>query len=84
MTLGETLDEPRPGAGSSAKVRLRGLTKCFWVKGRRVDALAGVDLDVQVFGRPRVVEVVKSSAQYGELFGRVWGQLRDEVQGTLR
>jgi NitT/TauT family transport system ATP-binding protein len=38
-------------------------------------------LDVQqVFGRPRVVEVVKSSPQYGELFGRVWGQLRDEVQ----
>lgn len=32
-----------------------------------------------VFGRPRHVETVKSSAQYGELFGRVWGQLRDEV-----
>ena len=40
-------------------------------------------LDVQqVFGRPRVVEVVKSSAQYGEMFGRVWGQLRDEVQAA--
>jgi NitT/TauT family transport system ATP-binding protein len=38
-------------------------------------------IDVQqVFGRPRVIEVVKSSPQYGELFGRVWGQLRDEVQ----
>jgi NitT/TauT family transport system ATP-binding protein len=38
-------------------------------------------LDVaQVFGRPRVVEQVKSSPQYGELFGRVWGQLRQEVQ----
>lgn len=37
-------------------------------------------LDVaRVFGRPREVEAVKSSAQYGELFGRVWGQLRDEV-----
>ncbi|HEY0582827.1 MAG TPA: ABC transporter ATP-binding protein [Chloroflexota bacterium] len=36
----------------------------------------------QVFGRPRVVEQVKSSAQYGELFGRVWGQLRDEVQAA--
>ena len=33
----------------------------------------------QVFGRPRQVEAVKSSPQYGELFGRVWGQLRDEV-----
>jgi NitT/TauT family transport system ATP-binding protein len=33
----------------------------------------------RVFGRPRRVEEVKSSAQYGELFGRVWGQLRDEV-----
>jgi NitT/TauT family transport system ATP-binding protein len=32
-----------------------------------------------VFGRPRHVMEVKSSAQYGELFGRVWGQLRDEV-----
>ena len=40
-------------------------------------------LDVQqIFGRPRVVEVVKSSAQYGEMFGRVWGQLRDEVQAA--
>jgi NitT/TauT family transport system ATP-binding protein len=40
-------------------------------------------LDIQeVFGRPRVVEVVKSSAQYGELFGRVWGQLRDEVRAA--
>jgi NitT/TauT family transport system ATP-binding protein len=32
-----------------------------------------------VFGRPRQVEMVKSSPQYGELFGRVWGQLREEV-----
>jgi NitT/TauT family transport system ATP-binding protein len=40
-------------------------------------------LDVsQVFGRPRVVEQVKSSPQYGELFGRVWGQLRDEVHAA--
>ncbi len=40
-------------------------------------------LDVQqVFGRPRVVEVVKSSPQYGELFARVWAQLRDEVQAA--
>src|ERR687887_413781 len=33
----------------------------------------------QIFGRPRVVEQVKSSPLYGELFGRVWTQLRDEV-----
>ena len=33
----------------------------------------------QVFGRPRDVETVKSSPQYGELFGRIWAQLRDEV-----
>jgi NitT/TauT family transport system ATP-binding protein len=32
-----------------------------------------------VFGRPRQVDSVKSSARYGELFGRVWGLLRDEV-----
>ena len=34
----------------------------------------------EVFGRPRVVEQIKASAQYGELFARVWGQLREEVQ----
>jgi NitT/TauT family transport system ATP-binding protein len=33
-----------------------------------------------IFGRPRRVESVKSSPQYGELFGRVWGQLRQEVR----
>jgi NitT/TauT family transport system ATP-binding protein len=32
-----------------------------------------------IFPRPRRVEEVKSSPQYGELFGRVWGQLRQEV-----
>lgn len=32
-----------------------------------------------VFGRPRDVETVKSSPRFGELFGRVWAQLRDEV-----
>jgi len=46
MALGETLERQQT-SGSSAKVRLRGLTKCFWVKGRRVDALAGIDLDIQ-------------------------------------
>jgi NitT/TauT family transport system ATP-binding protein len=35
----------------------------------------------QVFRRPRIVEVVKRSPQYGELFGRIWGLLRDEVLG---
>lgn len=32
-----------------------------------------------VFARPRHVDSVKSSARYGELFGRVWALLRDEV-----
>ncbi|HEX7006962.1 MAG TPA: ABC transporter ATP-binding protein [Alphaproteobacteria bacterium] len=32
-----------------------------------------------VFGRPRHVDAVKSSVHYGEVFGRVWGLLRDEV-----
>jgi NitT/TauT family transport system ATP-binding protein len=40
-----------------------------------------VDVE-EVFGRPRIVEEVKSSPQYGDLFGRVWGQLRDEVRGA--
>ena len=42
-----------------------------------------IDLE-PIFGRPRVVEEVKSSAQYGEVFGRVWGQLRDEVQAAAQ
>jgi NitT/TauT family transport system ATP-binding protein len=38
-------------------------------------------LDVKtVFDRPRNVEVVKSSTQYGTLFGRIWGLLREEVE----
>src|SRR5690606_7499547 len=32
-----------------------------------------------VFGRPRRVDAVKSSVHYGEVFGRGWGLLRDEV-----
>ncbi len=32
-----------------------------------------------IFGRPRQLESVRSSPHYGELFGRVWSQLRDEV-----
>jgi NitT/TauT family transport system ATP-binding protein len=37
-------------------------------------------LDVgSVFGRPRQVETVKSSPEYGEVFGCIWSQLRDEV-----
>jgi NitT/TauT family transport system ATP-binding protein len=37
-----------------------------------------------VFGRPRQVEAVKSSPRYGELFGRVWDLLRDEVAASQR
>jgi NitT/TauT family transport system ATP-binding protein len=32
-----------------------------------------------IFSRPRHVDSVKSSPRYGEVFGRVWEQLRDEV-----
>jgi NitT/TauT family transport system ATP-binding protein len=32
-----------------------------------------------VFGRPRDVETVKSSAQYGELFSQIWSLLRSEA-----
>jgi NitT/TauT family transport system ATP-binding protein len=31
------------------------------------------------FPRPRNVELVKSSPKYGELFGKIWSELRDEV-----
>jgi NitT/TauT family transport system ATP-binding protein len=42
-------------------------------------------LDVgAVFGRPRHVETVKSSAHYGNLFGHVWELLRDEVMAAKR
>ena len=47
MALEGTVDQIVRGGGSSTKVRLRGLTKSFWVKGRRVDALAGIDLDIE-------------------------------------
>ncbi|HEX8969024.1 MAG TPA: ABC transporter ATP-binding protein [Chloroflexota bacterium] len=47
MALGETLDRRSSSTSSAAKVRLRGLTKSFWVKGRRIEALAGLDLDIQ-------------------------------------
>jgi len=32
-----------------------------------------------IFPRPRDVATVKSSPRYGELFARIWGELRDEV-----
>jgi len=35
------------GTGNDTKVRLRGISKRFVVKGRQVDALRGVDLDVR-------------------------------------
>ena len=38
----------------------------------------------RVFGRPRRVEEVKSSPAYGQLFGRIWGALRDEVAAHAR
>jgi len=34
----------------------------------------------EVFPRPRAVEVVRSSPRYGELYGRVWGQLREKCR----
>ncbi len=36
------------------------------------------------FPRPRNVEAVKSSPKYGELFGQIWGELRDEVYAARR
>jgi len=37
-----------------------------------------------VFPRPRDVAAVKSSPHYGEMFGRIWGQLRDEVLAAAK
>jgi NitT/TauT family transport system ATP-binding protein len=36
-----------------------------------------------IFPRPRDVAAVKSSPKYGELFGKIWAQLRDEVGATV-
>ena len=36
------------------------------------------------FPRPRDIAAVKSSPRYGELFARIWGELRDEVLATAR
>ena len=38
----------------------------------------------EVFARPRNVESVKSSHEYGDLFGRIWGCLREEVEAHER
>src|SRR5229473_1914115 len=48
MPPADLLNGRRPAPGSSAKVRLRGLARSFSVKGRRIEALAGIDLDIQV------------------------------------
>src|SRR3954447_2579066 len=40
-------DQAPSGSTGFAKVRLRGVTKRFTVKGRPVDALAGIDLDIR-------------------------------------
>ncbi len=37
-----------------------------------------IDVDA-VFGRPRVVEAVRSHPDFGRLFGRIWGELRGEA-----
>jgi NitT/TauT family transport system ATP-binding protein len=37
-----------------------------------------------MFPHPRDVAAVKSSPRYGELFGRIWGQLRDEVLAAAK
>jgi NitT/TauT family transport system ATP-binding protein len=42
----------------------------------RIKEIIAIDA---VFPRPRRVEDIKSSARYGELFGRLWAALRDEV-----
>ena len=34
----------------------------------------------RIFGRARTVEELKSNPRYGEIFGRIWTQLRDEVE----
>ena len=37
-----------------------------------------------IFPRPRDISAVKSSPRYGELFARIWGNLRDEVLASAK
>ena len=37
-----------------------------------------------IFPRPRDISTVKSSPRYGELFARIWGELRNEVLASAR
>ena len=37
-----------------------------------------------LFPRPRDISTVKSSPRYGELFARIWGELRNEVLASAR
>jgi NitT/TauT family transport system ATP-binding protein len=45
----------------------------------RVKSLIDV---ASLFPHPRNVEAVKSSPRYGELFGQIWSELRDEVYAS--
>ena len=55
------------------------LSDCILVMSARPGRIKRLIDVASFFPRPRSVEVVKSSPKYGELFGQIWGELRDEV-----
>jgi NitT/TauT family transport system ATP-binding protein len=99
------MDEPFAALDEQTKIVLQGELLRIWEETRKTvlyvthsidEAIVMADrilvmtarpgrikdiLDVKtVFERPRNVEEVKSSAEYGAMFGRIWGLLREEVQ----
>jgi NitT/TauT family transport system ATP-binding protein len=55
------------------------LSDCILVMSARPGRIKRLIDIASFFPRPRSVEVVKSSPKYGELFGQIWSELRDEV-----
>jgi NitT/TauT family transport system ATP-binding protein len=55
------------------------LSDCILLMSARPGRIKRLIDVASFFPRPRSVEAVKSSPKYGELFGQIWGELRDEV-----
>ena len=60
------------------------LSDCILVMSARPGRIKRLIDVASFFPRPRSVEVVKSSPKYGELFGQIWSELRDEVYAARK
>src|ERR671933_1002453 len=70
----------QPATGA-AKVRLRGVKKHFFVRGRQIDALAGLDLDI---GRGEFLCIVGPSGCGKSTLLRILAGLERQTSGTVR